>query len=78
MCSEFLSENIRGVHHLVQLLSVSEKFCLRRDCGFSRLRMGYIGGRLRKALPCTVVSLVCMCFNVCDYVWECFLSLNGR
>lgn len=65
MCSEFLSENIKGIHHLVQLLSVSEKFCLRRDCGFSRLRMGCIGGLLRKTLPHTVVWLVCACVLMC-------------
>lgn len=68
MCSEFLQENIKGVCHLVQLLSVSEKFCLRRDCGFSRLRMGHIGGLLRKTLPHTVVWLVCLCVIVCESV----------
>jgi hypothetical protein len=56
------------VHHLVQLLSISEKFFLRRDCGFSRLRMGYIGGLLRKTLPHTVVWLVCVCVIMCESV----------
>jgi hypothetical protein len=70
MCSEFLSENVHGVHHLVQLLSVSVKFCLKGDCGFGRVRMGYIGGLLRKTLPHTVVLLVCvlMCVVKCENV----------